>query len=212
MTKVSPFVITISRQLGSGGAYLGQRLATRLNILYLDREIVCEAAKKLKVSEDTVASCDEKLTPPWQRLFSSYSIGIYSPPVLDMVTDETIHETESEVIKRAAQETNVIVIGRGGFYVLRQHPHHLSIFLYADIAFRQQRVQKLYNLSEQQSLKLIESTDKGRARYLLVLTGHDWNDARQYQLCLDTNVLGFDKAEEIIMDTVRARFGNLISV
>ena len=78
MKEASPFVITISRQLGSGGAYLGQRLATRLNILYLDREIVCEAAKKLRVSEDTVASCDEKLTPSWQtlaKLFSSYSIG-----------------------------------------------------------------------------------------------------------------------------------------
>jgi len=167
------------------------------------------------VSEDTVALWDEKLTPFWQTLarsFSSYSIVTYVPPSLDLVTDETVHNTESEVIKHVAQETAVIIIGRGGFYVLRQHPHHLSIFLHADIAFRQQRVQKLYNLSEQQSLKLIESTDKGRARYLLVLTGHDWNDARQYQLCLDTNVLGFDKAEEIIMDTVIAKFGNLISV
>lgn len=213
MTKVSPLAITISRQLGSGGAYLGQRLATRLNITYLDREIVCEAAKKLRVSEDTVTACDEKLTPSWQKLFSSYPIsGTYVPPELVMLNDETIHETESEVIKCAAQETDVIIIGRGGSYVLRQHPRHLSIFLYADITFRQQRVQKLYNLSEQQALKYIESTDQRRARYLLRLTGHDWNDARQYQLSLDTSVFGFDKAEEIIIDTVRARFGNLISV
>ena len=96
---------------------MGQRLAARLNILYLDHKIVSEAAEKLHVSEDTVASCDEKLTSSWQslsRLFSSYSIGTYIPPALDMVTDETIHETESEVIERVAQETAVIVIGRGG--------------------------------------------------------------------------------------------------
>ena len=213
MTKTPTFAITISRQLGSGGAYLGQRLATRLDITYLDREIVSEAAKKLRVSEDTVTACDEKLTPSWKKLFSSYPIsGTYVPPELVMLNDETIHETESEVIKRAAQETGVIIIGRGGSHVLRQHPRHLSIFLCADIAFRQQRVQKLYNLSEQQALKYIESTDQSRARYLLRLTGQDWNDARQYQLCLDTSVSGFDTAEEIIMDIVRARFGNVISM
>jgi len=213
MSKTSPFAITISRQLGSGGAYLGQRLAARLHILYLDREIIYEAAKKLKVSEDTVASCDEKLTPLPQKLsksLSTYSIGTYVPPALDMVTDETVHNTESEVIKSIAQERSVVVIGRGGFHVLKSHPRHLSIFLHADIDFRQQRVQKLYDVSERQALKLIESIDKERARYLHAMTGYDWTNALQYQLCLDTSVIGLDKAEEIIMDTVRTRLGNVI--
>ena len=86
----------------------------------------------------------------------------------------------------------------------------MSIFLYADIVFRQQRVQKLYNVSERQALKFIESVDKERTRYLYALTGQDWTNALQYQLCLDTGLLGLDKAEEIIIDTVRARFGNII--
>ena len=165
------------------------------------------------MSEDTVSLYDEKLTPflhTLSRPFSYYSIGTYVPPALEMVTDETVHDTESEVIKRVAQEKSVLIIGRGGFHILRQHPNHLSIYLHADITFRQQRVQKLYNVSGQQALKFIESVDKERARYLHALTGRDWTNALQYQLCLDTSVLGLDKAEEIIVDTVRARFGNVI--
>jgi CMP/dCMP kinase len=174
MIKVFPFAITISRQLGSGGSYLGQRLATRLNIAYLDRGIVSEAAKKLRVSEDTIDLCDEKPSSLWQKLLKPlayYSIGTYLPPSLDLLIDETVHSTQSEVIQRVAQDTAVIIIGRGGCYVLRQHQHHLSIFLHADITFRQQRIQKLYNVSEQQALKLIESTVKGRSRYLQAVNG-----------------------------------------
>ncbi|MCX6013633.1 MAG: cytidylate kinase-like family protein [Chloroflexi bacterium] len=214
MAKISPIAITISRQLGSGGAYLGQQLATRLNITYLDREIVYETAKKLQVSEDTIVLCDEKSTPfwrSWAKVLSNNPMGTFVPPSLNIVTDEIIHDVEFEVIRCIARETSVIVIGRGGFYVLRQHARHFSIFLHASMGFRQKRVCDLYNVSEQQARKVIESIDKERGRYLHALTGHDWNDAFQYQLCLDTSVLGLDKAQEIIMDTIRARFGSLIS-
>lgn len=213
MVKISPIAITISRQLGSGGSYIGQKLATRLNITYLDREIVYETAKKLQVSEGTIASCDEKMTPFWQtiaKVLSKNSLETFLPPSLDMVTDETIHNAESEVIQCIAQEISVLVIGRGGSFILRKHPRHLTIFLHANISFRQKRVQELYEVSEQKAQKLIESIDRERARYFHALTGRDWNDACQYQLCLDTSVFGLDKAQEIIIDTVQARFGHLI--
>jgi len=218
MTKINPYAITISRQLGSGGSYLGQRIASRLNILYLDREIVNRVAKKLRIPEDTVALSDEKLTPFRQTLSrsyftysSAYSYASYVPPSLDMVTDETIYSAESDVILKAAQEQSVVIIGRGGFHVLQQHPRHLSIFLHADVAFRQQRIQKLYCVSARQAGKLIESVDKERARYLHIFTGLDWADSRQYHLCLDTGILGLDKAEEIIIEAVKAMFGDVLT-
>jgi len=211
MENVSPFVITISRQLGSGGSYLGQRLAARLNIAYLDREIISEAAKKLQVSEDTIASNDEKLDSFWQRLikpFGYYPAG-YQPPSINLLTDKIVHSTQSEVISQVAQHTSVVVIGRGGFYLLKQHPRHLSIFLHANISFRQQRVQKLYNLSGQQALQLMESVDRVRAQYLRALTGQHWTNALEYNLSLDTSVFGLDKSEDIIIEAVKVRLGNI---
>ena len=141
MTEASPFVITISRQIGSGGAYLGKRLAARLNVLYLDREIMSQAAKELKMSAEALESRDEKLTPIWQSLLESYvyaASGPYIPPPLNMPTDRELYSTESNIITRIAQQHSAVIVGRGGYYVLRRHPRHLSILLHADITFRQQ--------------------------------------------------------------------------
>jgi|WetSurMetagenome_2_1015567.scaffolds.fasta_scaffold256246_1 CMP/dCMP kinase len=214
MTDNSPFMITISRQLGSGGAYLGRRLATRLNILYLDREILFQAAKELKISETELDSLDEKVIPRWQSwlqiMAQSYSLG-FAPPMIDVPTDQKLFNAESDVIKRTSQEHSAVIVGRAGSYILREHPRHLSIFLYADVAFRQQRLQELNNVSAQEALKLINRIDRARTQYLRVFTGQDWMNACQYHLCLDTSVVGLERAEDIILATVQARLGIMVS-
>jgi cytidylate kinase len=212
MKETSPFVITISRQKGSGGAYLGKRLAARLNVMYLDREIVSQAAKELKMPVESLEARDEKLTPFWRSLLESYAYITptpYVPPPLHMPTDRELYSTESNIIARIAQQRSVIIVGRGGYYVLRQHPRCLSILLHADITFRQRRVQELYNVSAKETLKLIESIDKEREHYLRALTGQNCMDARHYHLSIDTSVVGLEEAEEIILDAFRARFGDI---
>ena len=213
MTEAVPYVITISRQLGSGGAFLGQRLAFRLNALYLDHEIVRQAAQELKIPEENLVVRDEKVTSRWQSVLQSFvdsTSWAYDPPPLDTLNDKNLYKVESDIITRIANQRNAIIVGRGGYYVLRQHPRCLSIFLHADIDFRQRRVQELYHVSPQEALKLISSIDHDRGSYLRALTGQDWLDARQYHLSLDTGVLGLDKAEDIILDTFRARFSDVI--
>ena len=212
MRQVKPFVITISRQPGSGGAYLGRRLAARLKILYLDREIVYQAAKELEMSEQDLESRDEKLTPLWKSLLESAAyIGFnpYVPPALDIHTDQELYAIESDIIKRTAQRHSVVIVGRGGSYVLCQHPRHLSVFLHADMAFRQRLMQELNNISEEEALKRIPSLDRERARYLHALTGRDWTDARQYHLSIDTGVIGLETAENIILAAIHARFDDI---
>ena len=212
MKEPSPFVITISRQMGSGGAYLGKRLASRLNVLYLDREIVSQAAKELKMPIESVEARDEKLTPFWKSLLESYVYATpasYVPPPLHMPTDRDLYSTESSIITRIAQQHSAVIVGRGGYYVLRQHPRHLSILLHADIVFRQKRVQELYHVSAKEALKLIESIDKKRENYLRALTGQNCMDARQYQLSLNTSMVGLEAAEEIILAAFRARFSDI---
>jgi cytidylate kinase len=205
-----PTVITISRQLGSGGAYLGQQLAEQLGIVYLDREIVIQAAKQLQVLEEDLESRDEKKTSFWKSAFqlSAYNPPeMYMPPEIYIPSDQDLYQAESEVIQKVAQERSAVIIGRGGSYLLRDHLRHLSVFLHADLAFRQQRVEKLYNLSAPEAKKLVEKSDRERTRYLQVLTGRDWNDARLYHLSIDTSVIGLEQAKEVILAGIKSRFG-----
>jgi cytidylate kinase len=212
MKEPLPFVITISRQMGSGGAYLGKRLASRLNVLYLDREIVSQAAKQLKTPIEPLEARDEKLTPFWRSLLESYAYitpTSYVPPPLNMPTDRELYSTESNIITRIAQQRSAVIVGRGGYYVLRQHPRCLNVLLHADITFRQKRVQELYHVSAEEALKLIASIDKEREHYLRALTGQNCMDARHYHLSLNTSLVGLEAAEEIILATLHARFGDI---
>jgi CMP/dCMP kinase len=209
MSQNAPYVITISRQIGSGGAYIGQRLAAKLVISYVDREIVHQTAERLNMSEDDLVSRDERVTPLWRSFLESsvYSNPqIYVPPPLDITTDESLYRAESGVILDIVKQTSAVIIGRGGYYVLRRHPRHLSILLHADTAFRQQRIQELYHLSPQKAGKMLLSVDKARASYLRILTHVDWADARQYHMSLDTGVLGLESVEDMIVAAVHARF------
>lgn len=204
-----PIVITISRQLGSGGAFLGQQLAEDLGILYLDRQIVREAGKKLHVLEKSLESRDEKRTSFWESVLQSYALhpsGIYMPPEINITSDRNLFKAESEIIQEVAKEHSAVIIGRGGFYLLRDHPQHFSIFLHAGPAFRQQRIEELYKLSAVEAKRLIEKNDQDRADYLKVLTGKNWLDAGNYHLCIDTGIIGFDQAKEIILSCVHSLF------
>ena len=201
MTKTSPLVITISRQLGSGGSYVGQKLANNLNIFYADREIIHEAAKRLSVLEEVLESRNEKILSFWQSFLQlcTYASNTYAPPTIIAPTDRELFKTETEIIERIAKERSAVIIGRCGSHVLCKHPNHVSIFLHGDIYFRKVRVQKLYNVSEEVARKMIIQNDKERAQYNHACTGKEWTDARQYDISMDTSKIGLDESLEIIM-------------
>jgi CMP/dCMP kinase len=201
MILSSPFVITISRQLGSGGAYVGQRLAKTLNIFYADREIINQAAKKFSLIADDLESRDEKMSSFWQSCVQSYAVGFPDAYVMPQIlaTDSSLFRVEMEIIEHIAKEQSAVIIGRCGSYILRKHPNHVSIFLHSDITFRLGRIQKLYNLSEEAAGKIITQSDKERAAYNYSFTGKEWTDARQYNISIDTSKMGLDKSVELIL-------------
>jgi cytidylate kinase len=201
MKQTSPFAITISRQLGSGGAYVGQQLAKSLNFFYADREIICRAAKQLSVVEEELESRDEKMLSFWQLYLRSYALGtpdIYIPPQIAVPTDRELFTAEKKIIEHIAEERSAVIVGRCGSYILHGHPNHISIFLHGDITFRKSRIQKLYNVSEEVAGKMIAQSDKERAHYHHTFTGNEWTDARQYDLSIDTSKTGVDKSVELI--------------
>lgn len=201
MKKTSPFVITISRQLGSGGAYIGQKLANELKICYADREIITETAKKLSILEEGLQIRDEKLASFWQTSLQScmYCSYGYIPPQIYVPTDRILFEAEAEVIQHIAKSNSAVIIGRCGSYILSDHPNHLSIFLHGDAQLRKKRVQELYNLNEEEAAKMISRSDKDRAQYHRTLTKMDWTDSRQYDLSIDTSKIGLDNSVELIL-------------
>jgi CMP/dCMP kinase len=194
-------VITISRQLGSGGAYVGQQLAKRLNVFYADREIIGQAAKELSVLKETLESRDEKILSFWQSFVRSFATApdVYVTPQIIAPSDRELFKTESEIITRIAQERSAVIIGRCGSYILREHPHRVSIFLHGNITFRKDRIQKLYNVSEEGAGKMIAQSDKERALYHQTVTGQDWADARRYDISINTGKIGVDKTVELIL-------------
>jgi len=201
MKTTSPFVITISRQLGAGGAYIGQQLAKNLNIFYADRQIINEAANQLKVPEDDLKSRDEKISSILQSFRQLYAISpvYYLPRQIIGPTDRELFKTESEIIASIAKERSAVIMGRCGSYILHEHPNHVSIFLHADITFRKGRLEKLHDLSEREAEEMIIQNDKDRAQYNHKFTGKEWTDARLYDITIDTGKMGLDKSVEFLM-------------
>jgi len=215
MVHELPLVITISRQLGSGGAFLGQRLADKMKMLYLDREIINKAAEELGALPKNLEWRDERIISKWLSIINSMAYAesaLYSPAEYIMPSDKEIFKAESDIILKIANERSAVIIGRGSSYILQNHPKHVSIYLYADVEFRKKRLQEIYGVTSEEAIKYIESTDKMRARYIQELTGHEMNDARQYHLSIDTGVLGLEKAENLIYDYLRTRFRDVDSI
>ena len=201
MNHSLPFIITISRQLGCGGAYVGHQLAKNLNIFYADREIIGQAARQLSVLEEDVKTREEKTLSFWQSFLRSHAVtpDTYVQTRTLAPSDYELFKTESEIIRRIARERSAVIIGRCGSYVLRDHPNHVSLFLHGEIEFRKNRVGKLYDVSEETAGKMIARNDEERARYNQKFTGREWTDARQYDMTLDISKTGVDGAVAFIL-------------
>ena len=207
MEQTKSFVITISRQLGSGGAYIGREVAESLNFIFTDREIIQKAAKQLSTLEENLESREEKILSFWHSFIKAppQARGVYMAPISPILefTDNELYTVESDIIKRIASEGSAVIIGRCGFDVLRQHPNHISIFIHANNEFRNKRIQEVYSLSYEEAEKMIQQSDKERAAYCKSFTGKEWSDARNYDISIDSGKLGIDKTVKYIIDYLK---------
>ena len=207
MKQNVPFVITISRQLGSGGASIGQELAKRLNMHYADSEIIQKTAKELSVLENDLNNREERVQSFWESFFSlsSFVPEVYTRSLHKRFpTEVDLFLTESRIIEKLAYEHSSIIIGRCSFHVLRNHPNHFSIYLHADKSIRRRRIQHGYEISEHQADEIIIRNDRERGEYINNFTGKDWSDARLYDLTLNTGKIPVNKCADIIMEYIKA--------
>jgi cytidylate kinase len=209
MKQTKTFVITISRQLGSGGAYIGQQMAQRLNIFYADREIINKVAKDFSVMEEELEMHDEKALTFWESFFqyNTFSTDVYTPPRYLVPKGRDLFQAEAKIIEHIANERSAVIIGRCGSYVLRNHPNHISLFLHADIESRIKRIQELYGKPKEEAREMILKSDKERALHCKKETETEWSDARNYDLSIDTGKIDPDKCVELLLNYL-----NLIDV
>lgn len=202
------YVITIGRQLGSGGRETGIKLAESLGISFYDKELLKIASRESGLNERFFEKADEK------KRFSLFwgLFGMHSPQTQEMysgfyLSDETLFKIQSDVIRKLANEKSCLFVGRCADYILKEHPRRLSIFLDADIDDRIKRVMEIHNIPEAKAKCLIENTDKQRSSYYNYFSGKAWGDAESYHLCVNTSVLGIGDTVNFIRQFAIKRFG-----
>ncbi len=186
-------IITISRQNGSGGRYIAERLSQMLNIPFYDKDLVTEAAKTGNMDLTEAAENDETSQSSYLEGKSLYK-GFFSK----MTLDDKLFDLESKIIQNLAQQGDCIIVGRCSNYIL-QKEETIDVFLYAsDPGFRIGRKVEFNGLDRKTAEKQILEQDRRRAVYCEYHTGHSWAQKENYDLCIDTGKLGVDTAAELI--------------
>ncbi len=199
-------IVTISRQMASGGAYIGHLLARKLGYQYVEREVLHEAAKALGVDISDVSKLDERRTGFVESLMKSFVFGTpeaaYTPPSRRPVYDQELFETESRIIKAIAERYNAVIVGRGGYFILRGRPKVVNVFIHASLDFRIGRLTQFHGISVDQAKEEIEESDRRREKFLRTMTNTERYDARNYHLCIDAAAAGFEAAQQMIISLV----------
>ena len=199
------FVITISRSYGSGGKQIAMRLAKALNVKYYDRDLIKDVSEKTGINEALFNLADEthKSKNPFKKYLSKKSV---TPDSDDYLSKENLFNLQADYIRQLAEsEESCIIIGRCANHVLRDYKNVVNVFIHADHAHCVQNVKEYNGLETAEAEALIEKIDKERAHYHKYFTNSEWNDARNYDVCLDTSKVDFDKCVKIIVDYLKIK-------
>lgn len=200
------FVITIARGYGSGGRTIGMKLSKRLGVEFYDRDLIRLASDESGINEALFGESDEKTKGVFPK--KVYKGEIITPDKKSFTGEENLFNYQAMVIKKLAGEKSCIIVGRCADYVLKDCKNIVRVFVYADLENCVKNVAEVKGiLDRKEALKKISTIDKERAAYYKSHTGRDWNDARNYDLCLNSGDLGFDKCVDIIANYLTIKLG-----
>ena len=190
-------IITISREFGSGGRFIGEEVAKKLGIAYYDKNIINDIAEKSGLSPEYVQKNAE--LSPKKGLFAYAFAGrdITGKSVEDMV-----YEAQRKVILELAEKDPCVIIGRNADYILKDRDDVLNVFIHGGTPEKIQRITRLYNVEEQKAVKMMVDIDKRRMVNYNFYTNQKWGKADNYTLCLNSSQLGYDRCEKIIMECI----------
>ena len=205
-----PFVITISREVGSGGRTIGRKLAEKLGVRFSDKELINSLKAKLNLSPDSI----EELKGKKKRWLDDFIQMVAPVPMSGLLVNgdsdyiseynsslnvNDVFEAEKEILNGIADEGSCVIAGRSGFFVLKDRPNKVDVLITASRENRIARIMSKQGLSREKAQDVIEKVDNARDNYVLRYTGQSRYDARNYHIVLNMDYLTEDKAVDIIM-------------
>lgn len=206
MDKSKNFVITINRELGSGGRTIGKKLAERLGVKFYDKALINELTKKFDMSVEELENVKASKRNWWndfvQNYLNRYNVEERFNIESNVATTENIFRVESQFLKELAEDESCVIAGRSGFYIFRNNPNALKILIQSTMEARIKRVMEKQGLSEAEAEKVIEKVDKGRERYTQEFSGTSRYDTRNYDLVINVANMTEDEAVDLIMQYI----------
>ena len=191
-------IITISREFGSGGRFIGEEVAKKLGIAYYDKNIINEIAEKSGLSPEYIQENAE--LSPKKGLFAYAFAG---RDVTGKSVEDLVYEAQRKVILELAEKEPCVIIGRNADYILKDRDDALNVFIHGDMLEKIQRISQLYRVTEQEAVKMMADTDKRRMTNYNFYTDQKWGKASNYTLCLNSSQLGYDRCEALITECVK---------
>ena len=206
------FVITINRELGSGGRTIGEKLAQRLNVPFYDKALIQGLKEKYELTTEEIERLKGQKHNWWADFKRSLKImPSYAAPQMipsrdempDFLITDDIFQTETEILKGIADDESCVIAGRSGFFVFRDHPNHLSILIQASLEYRISRLVKKRGISREEAQSIIKEVDTGRENYVKKYTGTSRYDTRNYDIVLNADEHTEEEIVELILQYIR---------
>ena len=205
MNREDKFVITISRQFGTGGHEIGAEIARRLGVKLLDKQILNEVARRNQVVEEAMEKIETR-NPLWRDDFTNFYRNYMAKAEYDGAEqDKTSHElfeAQCDAIKQIAKKESCVIVGRCGFYIFKDHPNALKIFIHSTEECRKRRIAEKYGLELRDAAAMVVDNDYSRELYTKTYTGCEWFDARNYDISLDVRKFGINGAVDFLMKCI----------
>ena len=191
-------IITISREFGSGGRFIGEEAAKKLGIAYYDKNIISHIAEESGLSPEYIQESAE-LSP--KKGILAYALA--GRDITGKSVEDMVYEAQRKVILELADKEPCVIIGRNADFILKDRDDVLNVFIHGNMPEKTERICRLYNVSEKEAVKMMTDTDKRRMTNYNFYTDQKWGKASNYTLCLNSTQLGYDKCEKIIIECVK---------
>ena len=205
----NPFVITISREVGSGGGTVAQKLAEKLGVNYISKQLLQALEEKFNLSRESIERLKSTKKNWFTDLFeqvapapkATIELGGYTftRGYQETVNVQDLYDAEVEILNAVADEGSCVIAGRSAFFVLKDRPNKVDIFITASKEHRIGRIMAKQNMEREEAVQLMEKIDAGRDNYVKRYTGQSRYDMRNYDLVLDMDYLTEDEAVEKIL-------------
>lgn len=199
------FIITINRELGSGGRTVGRKLAEKLGVEYFDKAVIKALEERYNLTADQIEKLKGQETGWWAEFKRkmTFSESEYELNQTNIETED-VFRAETQILKALAKDQSCVIAGRTAFYMFRDHPNHLSVFIQASMLNRMERVAREQDMSKEQARLVIDKVDKMRENYVNEFAGTSRYDARNYHLVLNMDDLSEDAAVDLILQYIRS--------